>query len=281
MKNSHLIYFILLLLVSFPSCKKGLDNIAVDSTIYLPQSGLNTQTVLLGESIYELGVYKAGVNQANASVTVDLKIDKDTLNAFLLLNPGYTLLPEAYYSIVSPSVVILKDQDRAFYKIHLKGIDESFVSKNYVLPVRIESVSPSVSILNTKSTVFLNFSNYRNAYECKYKSYGKITLEGQVDPLSVINEQIVATTISANTISVKGAENNMVLYLTVNDNSVIITGAPGFESYNIKNTVGTTSTYTGEFNPTYQVNKGVFKLFYSYMLTGQQKNVEVELKFWL
>ena len=281
MKNNHFIYLISLLLILFGACKKGIDTIEVDSTVYLPQSGLNTQTVLLGESIYELGVYKSGINQINATVTVNLKIDQDTLNAFLLLNPGYTLLPETFYSIVSPSVVIPKDKDREFYKIHFKGIDESFVGKKYILPVTIESVSPSVTILKEKSTVFLNFSQYRNAYECKYKAFGKISLEGATDPLSVIDEQITATTVSANTISIKGAENNMILYLTVLDNEVIISGAPGYESYNIKNTAGKTSTYTGDFAQTYQASKGVFKLYYTYTLTGQQKNAEVELKFWL
>lgn len=281
MKNNHLIYFILLLLISFTSCKKGIDNIQVETTVYLPQSGLNTQSVLLGESIYELGVFKAGINQINPAVIVNMKIDLDTLNKFLVLNPGYKLLPETYYSIVSPDVVIPKDKESEFYKIHLKGIDESFVSKNYVLPVSIESVSPSVNILKGKKTVFLNFSKYRSVYECKYKTYGKVMLEGGVDPILTIDEQIVAATVSANKISVKGAENNMVLYLTVNNNEVVITGAPGFESYGIKNTVGKTSTYTGEFSQTYQANTGTFKLYYTYTLTGQQKNVEVELKFWL
>jgi hypothetical protein len=281
MKNNHFIYLILLLFVLFASCKKGIDTIAVDSTVYLPQSGLNAQTVLLGESIYELGVYKAGINQANPAVTVHMKIDLDAFNAFLVLNPGYVLLPETYYSIVSPSVVIPKDKERESYKIHLKGIDESFVSKKYVLPVTIDSVSPSVKILAGKSTVFLNFSNYRNVYECKYKAYGKVTLDGQTDPSAIIDEQIVATTVSANTISVKGAENDMVLYLTVQNNGVIINGAPSSAGYLIKNTTGKTSTYTGDFTPTYQASKGVFELYYSYMLNGQQKNVEVELKFWL
>ena len=73
MKNNHFIYLISLLLILFGACKKGIDTIEVDSTVYLPQSGLNTQTVLLGESIYELGVYKSGINQINATVTVNLK----------------------------------------------------------------------------------------------------------------------------------------------------------------------------------------------------------------
>lgn len=281
MKNSHFICLILLLFVLFASCEQGIDTIEVNSTVYLPHSGLNTQTALLGESIYELGIYKSGINQPFPTVTVNMKIDNEAFNEFLVLNPGYILLPETYYSIVSPSVVIPSDKERESYKIHLRGIDESFVNKKYVLPVSIESVSPAVEILKEKSTVFLNFSNYRNAYACRYKAYGKVTLDGQEDILSTIDEQIVATTVSANTVSVKGAENNMVLYLTVYDNEVIVTGAPGFESYNIQNTAGKTSTYTGDFTQKYQASKGVFKLYYTYTLSGQQKNAEVELKFWL
>lgn len=281
MKKIHSIYLILLSFVLFASCEKGIETVEVDSTVYLPLSGLSAQTALLGESIYELGVYKAGVNQKNAGVTVNLKIDQDAFNEFFALNPGYELLPETYYSIASSSVVIPKDKERESYKIHLKGIDESFVDKKYILPVSIESVSPSVEILEEQNTVLLNFSRYRNAYECLYKAFGKITLTDGENATATIDEQVSTTTVSANTIRVKGAESNLNLLLTVHDNEVIINGAPGSESYNVKNTEGKNSTYTGNFDPTYQANKGTFKLFYTYTLNGQEKNAEVELKFWL
>lgn len=281
MKNNHFIYLILLVAILFGACEKGIESVTVNSTVYLPQSGLNIQKVLLGESIYELGVYKAGVNQENATVTVKMKIDENAFSEFLVLNPGYELLPETYYSIPSPSVIIPKDKERESYRIHLKGIDETFVNRKYILPVSIDSVSPTAEIIEGKSTVFLNFSDYRNVYECKYKALGKITLEGQTDLLSMIDEPIVATTVSPNTISIKGPENNLVLYLTILDSEVMIKGAPGNESYNVMNTSGSTSTYTGNFAQTYQASTGAFKLFYSYLLNGQQKNVEVELKFWL
>lgn len=273
-------YFILMLSVLlFASCEKGIDTVEQNSTVYLPMYGLSEQTVLLGESILELGVYKAGINQKNAEVTVTLKIDQEAFNEFLASNPGYTLLPETYYSILSPSVEISENKEREFYKIHLKGIDESFINKKYILPVSIESVSPEADILEEGKTVFLSFSKYRNAWECLYKVFGKVT-SSVGGAQTVIDERINATTLSANSIKIKGAENNMNLLLTIQGNNVIISGASGSENYNLKNTDGKSSTYTGTFDPVTQSNRGTFTLFYSYTLNGQQMDAEVELKFW-
>ena len=273
-------YFILMLSVLlFASCEKGIDTVEQNSTVYLPMYGLSEQTVLLGESILELGVYKAGINQKNAEVTVTLKIDQEAFNEFLASNPGYTLLPETYYSILSPSVEISENKEREFYKIHLKGIDESFVNKKYILPVSIESVSPEADILEDGKTVFLSFSKYRNAWECLYKVFGKVT-SSVGGAQTVIDERINATTLSANCIKIKGAENNMNLLLTLQGNNVAISGASGSENYNLKNTDGKSSTYSGIFDPVTQSNRGTFTLFYSYTLKGQQMDAEVELMFW-
>lgn len=281
MKKYRSIYLIILLsILLFPSCEKGIDMIEQDSTVYLPMHGLSDQTVLLGESILELGVYKAGLNQANAEITVNLKIDQDAFNDFLASNPGYKLLPETYYSILSSGIKISKNKEREFYKIHLKGIDESFVNKKYILPVSIESVSPETDILEDERTVLLSFSKYRNAYECLYKALGKVT-SSVGGAQTIVDERISATTLSANTIKVKGAENNMNLLLTIQGNNVVISGASGSENYNLKNTDGKNSTYVGTFDPVNQTNRGTFTLFYSYTLNGQQMDAEVELKFWL
>jgi hypothetical protein len=280
MQKYVLKYFILMLSVLlFASCEKGIDTVEQNSTVYLPMYGLSEQTVLLGESILELGVYKAGINQKNAEITVTLKIDQEAFNEFLASNPGYKLLPETYYSILSPSVELSKNKEREFYKIHLKGIDESFVNKKYILPVSIESVSPEANILEEGKTVFLSFSKYRNAWECLYKSFGKVTSSVGGNQ-TVIDERINATTLSANSIKIKGAENNMNLLLTIQGNNVAISGASGSENYNIKNTDGKSSAYVGTFDPVTQSNRGTFTLFYSYTLNGQQMNAEVELKFW-
>jgi len=266
-------------LLLFASCEKGMDTIEYDSTVYLPMNGLSGQTILLGESIFELGVYKAGINQDHADVTVKLRVDQEAFDEFRGFNPGYQLLPESYYSMETPEVVIGKNSEREFCRIHFKGIDENFINKKYILPISIESVSPSVEIMEGAKTVFLSFPRFRSIYECLYKVTGKVTPAAGGDPVKV-DEQVSATSVSANTIMIKGAENNMKLLLTVLENSVTVKAASGSESYGIKNTDGKTSTYTGIFDPVVQTNRGTFKLFYSYMLNGLQMDAEVELKFW-
>lgn len=263
------------------SCEKGIDLIDYDSTVYLPQYGLSNQTVLLGESIFELGVYKAGINQQHAAVTVTMKVDQEAFNEFQLSNPGYTMLPENYYSIESFTVTLAGDQERVPFRIHLKGIDETFTDKKYVLPLSIANVSPSVSLTEAQQTVLLYFSAYRNVYQCMYKAYGKVTPSGSEEATLKVDEEVSASTVSVNTIRVKGTENNMDLLLSVKDNEVVIGGASGSESFQIRNTPGKTSIYIGTFDPVQQCNRGTFTLFYTYVLNGQEMNAEVELSFWL
>ena len=282
MKKTYSIYFIAFISILFlSSCEKGIDTIESESTVYIPNSGFSTQTVLLGESIFELGVYRAGINQTEGDITVTLKVDEAAFSTFQASNPGYVILPESYYSIESTSVILTGDKECETCKIHLKGIDDKFVSKNYILPISIAGISPSVNILEESQTVFLSFSKYRNAYECKYKAFGKTSPTGSETTSTTIDEVITATTETVNSIKVKGAETNMYLNLAVLESGVTITGATGSEAFNVKNTEGKISTYTGEFDPVYQSNKGKFVLYYSYTLNGLQMDAEVELDFWL
>lgn len=266
-------------LLLFASCEKGMDTIEHDSTVYLPVNGLSEQTILLGESIFELGVYKAGINQDHAGVTVKLKVDQEAFAEFRASNPGYQLLPESYYSMETPEVVIGENSEREFCKIHFKGIDENFINKKYILPVSIESVSPSVEVMENGKTVLLSFPRFRSLYESLYKAEGKVTPAAGGDPVK-LDEQVSATSVSANTIMIKGAENNMKLLLTVLENSVSVKAGAGSEGYGIKNTDGKASTYSGIFDPVVQSNRGAFKLYYSYVLNGEQMDAEVDLKFW-
>lgn len=282
MKKTYSIYFIAFIsLLFFSSCEKGIDTIEFESTVYLPNAGLSAQTVLLGESIFELGVYRAGINQTEGDITVTLKVDQAAFSTFQASNPGYEILPESYYSIESTSVIIAEDKECETCKIHLKGIDDKFISKNYILPISIASITPSVSTLEEGQTAFLYFSKYRNAYECKYKAFGATSPAGDKTTSTTIDEVVTATTATVNSIKVKGAESNLYLNLTILDSGVAITGATGSEAYNVVNTAGKTSTYTGEFDRVYQGNKGKFILYYSYTKNGLQMDAEVELNFWL
>ena len=282
MKNNHSIYLILLLFILFASCEKGIDTVAVDSTVYLPQSGLTTQTVLLGNSEFTLSVYKAGINQKNASVTVTLGIDQESGDQFIAANPGYEILPSDFYTLPAQTVFIGKGSEREFYRINLKGINEVFTDKKYILPISIKGVDNDAIIDTTRKVALLQFTRFRNVYEAKYKVYGQAVLSGTTDTdILKVDEVITSTSINANTIQVKGAVSGLNLLLTVQNGQVQITSATGSEAFNVSNTSGKTSTYVGEFNKVYQCNKGTYTLYYTYTSSGKQRDASVELKFWL
>ncbi|MDP4206954.1 MAG: DUF1735 domain-containing protein [Bacteroidota bacterium] len=285
MKKIHSIYLLILAVFSFSSCENGIDTIKVDSTVYLPQSGLSVQTVPLGESDFALGVYKAGLNPTNPTVTVKLDVDQAAGEDFIANNPGYEILPESYYSLPSQTVVIPKGQEREYFNIHLKGIDESFVNEKYILPISIQSVDANAQINDDKKVAILQFSRFRNNYEASYKAYGTAVLSGTTSDGQILLDEVdlaaAVTSVDANTIKIKGALNDMFLNLSVQNGQVQVTGAPGSEKYNIRATAGKTSTYTGAYDSTYKCNKGVYQLYYTYTSAGIDMDVAVQYKFWL
>ncbi len=283
MKKYHQLYFLACLsILSFSSCEKGIDLIEQDSTVYLPQSGATVQTALLGESVFNLGVYHAGLNQSNQNVTVTLGIDQAEASTFIAQNAGYEILPSNFYSLPAQTVTIGKGQDRQYYQIQLKNIDESFIDKKYILPLSIQSVDPNVSISATKKLAMLQFVKFRNVYETKYKAYGQTVLSGTADTDKLkIDEMLTSSSVNATTIKVKGAVTGLNLLLTVNNGQVQITGAVGSEAFAVSNTAGKTSTYVGEFSKLYQCNTGKFMLYYTYTSGGKQMDATVELKTWL
>lgn len=278
--KQNIIAILLLLCLSFASCEKGIEQIEMDSKVYLPASGLYEQPVLLGESVFELGVYKSGINQANASVTVQLNVDEAALMAYKATNAKCELLPEKYYHIDSYTVTIAEGKEREAFKVNLHGIDENFVGKNYILPLSITSVSPSVEILEGKKTVLVSFNRFRNAWECKYRAVGTVTPAGAEKATIRIDEVMETTTMSVNSIQLQGPENNMDVLLTVLNDKVLVSSGAKSEKFQIKNTEGKTSTYVGSFDPVCQSFRGVFRLYYSYTINGQEMNVEVTLNFW-
>jgi hypothetical protein len=260
MKNIHFTYLILLLTVLFASCEKGIDTAKVDSTVYLVQSGLTTQTVLLGNSEFSLGIYKAGINQKNPRVTVTLGMDQEAGTEFIANNPGYEMLPSGFYTLPEQNVIIGKGSDREFYHINFKGIDETFTNKKYILPISITAVDNDAKLDTTRNLAILQFSRFRNAYEASYKSYGQAAVSGTTDlNLQKIDEVITSTSIDANTIKVKGPVSGLNLLLTVQSGEVLIKGAPGSEAFNVQNTSGKKSSYSGTFNEVYQRNNELIR----------------------
>lgn len=282
MKNNHSIYLITLLLLLFASCENGIDSVSVGSKIYLPQSGLSVQTALLGNSPFRLGVCKSGINQKSDAVTVTLGIDQLSGDKFIAANPGYEILPSEFYTLPAESVSIGKGSEREFYVINMKGISELFTGKKYILPITITGIDTDARIDTTRKVALLQFSRFRNIYESKYKMFGQAVLAGTTNTdLLKLDEVISGTSVNANAIQVKGAISGLNLVLTVLDGQVQIKGATGSEAYNVQNTTGKTSTYTGVFNEVYQCNQGTFILYYTYTTAGKQMDVSAELKFWL
>ncbi len=272
------VLFLGMLMVS--SCEKGLDAIKVDGTVYIPNSGLSTQTALLGESVFKLGVYRAGVNQEN-SVTVNLEVDPNAFTDFLGDNPGYEILPASNYSIPSGTVVIEAGKEREDLNIRLININENtFVGKKYVLPIAIKSVNSDTKINEEKKVAFLYFSRFRNAYEAKYKAYGTVFNEAVV--VKSIDEVLSPASISANILEIAGPEVGMKLRLTILNDKVQVTGAQGSEAYAVQNNTSKgESVFIGQFDPIYQTYKGNFRLFYTYLLKGVKQDVAVDLSFTL
>jgi len=282
MKNKYSIYLILLSAVLWTSCEMGLDTVKMDSVVYLPQSGLTTQTALLGDSKFKLGVYNAGYNQNNPTVTVSIGIDQVAAAQFIAANPGYEILPANFYSLPDQTVLIGSGSAREYYHIELKGITEAFTDKMYILPISIKGVDSDAKIDSSKMVALLHFARFRNVYEAKYKAFGRAVLAGTVDTdLVRVDEELTSTSVDANTIQVKGTASGMNLLLKVQNGQVTITGAPGSEAFDIKNTSGKTNTYVGEFNQDYQCNVGTYTIYYTYTVTGKQMDVTTELKFTL
>ena len=278
MKKNHSIYLILLSFVLFASCKKGIDTVEVDSTVYLPQSGLTTQTVLLGDSEFSLGVYKAGINQKDAEVTVTIGLDELAGSEFILNNPGYEILPSSYYTLPDQTVLIDKNSEREFYRIKLKGIDETFTDKKYFLPISITSASNEVKINEAKKSAILQFTHFRNVYESKYKAYGTSVVSGTPDSLKLITDEVITViSVNASTIQIKGPVTGLNLLVSNLNNQVQVTGAVGSEAFLVQPTSGKTSTYAGQFNVVYQSNTGTFMLYYTYTVGGVKKDADLSL----
>ena len=281
MKKSYIAYLFLAIAVLFSSCEKGQETIEYEGTVYIPLATIAEEIPLLGESTLNLYVYRAGINQASSSVTVSVAVDEAILDSVTINGQVPELLPSSFYTIASTQIQISGSEERSPVSIQLNGIDESFVGQNYVLPITIESVTPDIEILESQRTALLYFTRFRNVYESKYKALGTITPSGSADPTATVDEEKTGVSLSANSIQIKGAENDMNLILTINDGQVDISAAAGSEAYAISNTSGTTSTYEGSFDETLQTNVGIFNLFYTYTKNGEERNVVVELKSWL
>ena len=270
--------------VLMASCDKGIENVAYDSTVYIPSNGIREVAPLLGESTCQIGIYWAGVNPKESGITVYLKVDADTLERYVAVNrqSNFKLLPEKYYDI--PETTVNISGERSLVDIRFKNIDDTFVGMDYILPISIESVSPLVNVHPEKKTIFLHLPRFRNQYEGRYKSSGPIVSDDSEIVSRVDKENADAITVNANTIMVEGPEKEMRLLFTVkNDGTVVVSALPGPEGFNfqVQNMDGYVSEFTGTFDNNLQRVWGVFDVWYQYVIAGGfNMYVHAEFRSW-
>lgn len=278
MENSIKYYIqslLLLIFLSFVSCEKGMEEVAYDGRVYIPQAGISEVVPLLGESTYKLGIYKSGIND-NRDPKVTLEVDPALLEEFLIANPEYEMLPEQYYSIPNKEVRFSGDESTVFMDIQLKNIGADYLDKHYILPVRIVKVSDGVELVSDRSSVLLQFHRYRSIYEGEFEALGQSYPVEQPEERKKIDQTITALTVSENVVSIPGAETGMTLHLDISGNAITVLAAPGSEHFNI---VDDSSSITGEFNETYQRFRGDMHLRYKYTMGGTERYAEVNLTF--
>ncbi len=281
MRNFLFIYALVIFMGVQISCEKGLDLIEVDSTVYIPQSGISEHPLLLGESFLNLGIYHAGVNQKSGNLEVTMGVDQSAMEDFLANHPDFELLPDSYFDLPENKVSISAGEERGFFPVHIKNIGTDFVDKNYVLPISIQNVAPEVDVLEDQKTSFLTFSRYRNIYEGNYKAFGAVSEDSENATIDKIDEVIFAETAGPQSIRINSLFKSGDVILTVKGNQVEIKEAPGSEGLEITNQAGKSSTFTGAFDPVYQRANGTFDLSFTYEANGERINVQVQLDFWM
>ncbi|GAA5219397.1 DUF1735 domain-containing protein [Membranihabitans marinus] len=281
MKNIKYLLFILILSGVGIGCEKGIDLIEVEGKVYLPNAGVSEYSPLLGESTYQLGVYRSGINQKIGDLSINLDVNESLLEDFLGENPGFQMLPEDFYTIPTKELVLNEGEERVMFDILLKNIDSTFPDTNYVLPVSIKEVDPVVEIIETQRDAFLIMKRFRNQYEGLYKIKGtELSVESNV--VSAIDVVKNAISVDDKSIRIDGLTNGVNLIVKINDDGVVdITPGLGSEDLGIVNTPDKKSTYSGQFSAEYQRSMGVLKLYYTYTINDKEINAEIELKSWL
>ncbi len=272
--------------ICLASCEKGIDIITVENTVYFPLHGYSAQTALLGESDYELVLYKAGLNgegQSDQAATVEIASDATVLDEFKANNPGYedyVMLPETYYEIESMSYTIPAEAHQTNVRIHLKNIDETFVDTKYLLPIKISGASDGIAINEEQNVVVLHFTRFRNQYEGLHKAYG--TAVSETEELKIDKEKTLTSSGTSSVTTLLGNSLTAQMKLTINGNgSVTVSNVDGDNSVTVRNNPEVPSVYVGSFDETYQRSKGTYTLNYIYEENGVEYTVSEEIKFYL
>jgi len=256
------------------SCSKGVDSIEYGSKVYLPLSGVVEVQPLLGESVYELTVYKSGIN-SKGQIDVSLFVDSDAYAQYLLSNSGALLLPESMYSIEPVNFTFGPDELEKKAYIHFKQVDEEFIAKNYILPISLRVGQPQ-QILEEKKTVLMTLKKYRNPYQGKLKASGKYYLKYNETETEKIDYALQAETVTANIFQIPSHVNDMMLWIEVVGDELLVKESGNTNRFRIQDKG---SHIRGDFDLKHQRFYGVFDLSFSYEFDSRIYEAEIELNF--
>lgn len=271
MKN---ILLLLGCLILFTGCERGLDYISYDSKVYFPTSGILEIQPLLGESIYELTVYKSGINDGQTA-TVDLFVDEAAFTEYQATQRDAEHMPANMVSIEPLQVTFDKDEIEKSVFIHFKGIDEGFVGKHYILPLTLRSGQNGL-LVEGKKTTLIKLIRYRNQYQGDFKGLGAFHLSDSEDGKEKIDYSIQTKTIAANIFELPSHVNNLNLWVEVNGTEITVKEAGGTNQFMVQDHG---SRLTGSFNQTYQRFIGSFDLSFSYESGGKAYRADITYKF--
>lgn len=270
MKNTIKIFFFLCFLCM--GCEKGGDSVSFESKVYFPAHGKYEIEPLLGESIFELVIYRSGYNTGKTA-TVVLHSNAQLLGDYS--DKQAVELPATMYSIAQENYSFDKDDVEKKVYIHLKNIDESVKGKNYVLPLQIQSDDPSI-IEDEKNTVYLHINNYRNQYQGQFRVIGETYLKHNEEETESIDYRTSAMTVSPNIFEIPSHVVGVNLWVEVIGNVVKVKEAQNNNTLQLKD-LG--STMTGEFDTSYQRFHGSFNLYFSYESAGRTHEARMTLNF--
>ncbi len=168
MKNKVFIMFIIIL-VSLTSCSNGdseFNDYEYQSVYFAYQYPVRTLT--LGEDIFDTSLDNehksrimatlAGVYDNNKDVTIDFSVDNSLVSGFLFGSGENPIvpMPDNYYNLASNQMVIPKGEIMG--GVEVQFTDEFFndplaKQRNYVIPIRMNSVVNADTILSGKALV--------------------------------------------------------------------------------------------------------------------------------
>ncbi len=164
------------------------------------------RTITLGEDVFNTDLdnqYKCkifattgGVYYSKKDVTIGVAVDNTLLGSGLLFGVGgadIKPLPANYFSLASNNIVIPKGELSGGVEVQLTEAffqDPLAIKNNYVLPLKITSITNADTILSEKNFV-LYALKYVNPWHGNYLRRGKDVITGSVNRTDIRHRQYV------------------------------------------------------------------------------------------